>query len=433
MTKQTCVPKLRFPEFSENWEVKKLGEVYIEVIDGDRGSNYPNGDDFSKVGYCLFLNAKNVTKNGFSFTETMFISKEKDNKLRKGKLKRDDIVLTTRGSIGHIAFYNSGISFENLRINSGMVIIRGDKNYLNLDYLYKYLNSNQIQNEILKIAFGSAQPQLTVSEIVKLKIQYPPLPEQAKIANFLTAIDEKIQGLKEKKSLLEEYKKGLMQQIFSQKLRFKQDDGSGFPDWEEKTLGEVYNFYSTNSFSRENLNYEVGGIRNIHYGDIHTKFKTLFNLANESVPFINLDIDLSKIKESNYCQSGDLIIADASEDYADIGKTIEVVNVGNENVLAGLHTIHARPDLSKMKIGFGGHLMKSSIVRRQIMTIAQGTKVLSISATRLGNIKIILPNKTEQDKIANFLSSIDEKIEKVSQQIAEVESYKKGLLQQMFV
>jgi type I restriction enzyme, S subunit len=398
MTKQMSVPKLRFPEFSGNWELKRLGEVYIEVIDGDRGSNYPNGDDFSKEGYCLFLNAKNVTKNGFSFSETMFISKEKDNKLRKGKLTRYDIVLTTRGSVGHIAFYNSGISFENLRINSGMVIIRGDQNYLNLDYLYKYLNSNQIQNEILKVAFGSAQPQLTVSEIVKLKIQYPPLPEQTKIANFLTAIDEKIQGLKEKKSLLEEYKKGLMQQIFSQKLRFKQDDGTDFPDWEEKTLGEVLDYEQPTKYivssTEYNENYTIPVLtagKTFVLGYTNEKFGVFEN----DLPVIIFDDFTTANKFVNFpfkVKSSAMKIL-LSKEGTNIKFVYEVIQ--SLNYLIGGHERHWISKYSLLEIPF--------------------------------------PSSGEQEKIANFLTSIDEKIEKVSQQIGEAETYKNGLLQQMFV
>ena len=94
--------------------------------------------------------------------------------------------------------------------------------------------------------------------------------------------------------------------------------------YNEVKYGDVYSFYPTNSFSRDNLNYEKGKIKNIHYGDIHTKFSTIFNINDYEVPFINEDIDLIKIKSENYCCQGDLVIADASEDYNDIGKTIEL-------------------------------------------------------------------------------------------------------------
>ena len=94
------------------------------IIDGDRGKNYPKQDEFSDTGYCLFLNAKNVTATGFSFENRMFITKEKDDALHNGKLERGDVVLTTRGTLGNLAFYDDSVPFENVRINSGMVILR---------------------------------------------------------------------------------------------------------------------------------------------------------------------------------------------------------------------------------------------------------------------------------------------------------------------
>ena len=139
------------------------------------------------------------------------------------------------------------------------------------------------------------------------------------------------------------------------------------------------------------------------------------------------------MKDENYCQEGDLVIADASEDYADIGKTIELVKLEKQKVVAGLHTFLARPNKTKMYKGFSGYLVQAPYVRKQVMTIAQGTKVLSLSPGRLGKVSLKIPCLKEQQKIANFLSGIDRKIESVAKQITESQGFKKGLLQQMFV
>jgi type I restriction enzyme, S subunit len=212
------------------------------------------------------------------------------------------------------------------------------------------------------------------------------------------------------------------------KLRFSEFSG----ELEEKRYGDIYSFYSTNSLSRDKLNYENGNVKNIHYGDIHTKFKTMFDIQNENVPFINNDIDLSKIKDESYCLNGDLVIADASEDYNDIGKTMEILNLNNEKVIAGLHTFLARPKKHNMALGFMGYLLQSWKVRKQIMTIAQGTKVLSLSTSRLAEIKLNIPSKKEQEKIASFLSSIDRKIEQLTKKESLLQEYKKGVMQKIF-
>ncbi|MGP2655575.1 restriction endonuclease subunit S [Malaciobacter sp. WC5094] len=211
-------------------------------------------------------------------------------------------------------------------------------------------------------------------------------------------------------------------------LRFKEFSG----EWEEKRYGDIYSFYSTNSLSRDKLNYENGSVKNIHYGDIHTKFNTMFDIQNEKVPFVNNEIDLSKVKDESYCLNGDLVIADASEDYNDIGKTIEIVNLNNEKVIAGLHTFLARPNKYDMALGFIGYLLQSWKVRKQVMTIAQGTKVLSLSIGRLSKVKLDLPLKQEQGKIASFLTQVDTRIEQLSKKAKLLSDYKKGIMQKIF-
>jgi type I restriction enzyme, S subunit len=215
------------------------------------------------------------------------------------------------------------------------------------------------------------------------------------------------------------------------KFRFPEFVNEG--EWEGKTVGQVYDFKITNSFPREYLNYENGYVKNIHYGDIHTKFNTLFDIQKEKVPYLNEGIAINKIKEDSYCIEGDIIFADASEDLNDVGKSIEIVNLNNEKLVSGLHTLLARQRESKLIIGFGGYLFKSNSVRKRIQSEAQGAKVLGISATRISSIKISYPkNPEEQQKIASCLSSLDEVITAYSQKLDLLKDHKKGLMQNLF-
>ena len=146
------------------WKECKLCEAPFEIIDGDRGKNYPKKNDFFEHGYCLFLNTKNVTNNGFAFTELNFITKGKDELLRKGKLKRYDLVLTTRGTVGNVGFYNENIAFENIRINSGMVIIRPN----GIDERFNYQLFNYLKKNFETFTTGSAQPQLPIRDLKEM-------------------------------------------------------------------------------------------------------------------------------------------------------------------------------------------------------------------------------------------------------------------------
>jgi type I restriction enzyme S subunit len=214
------------------------------------------------------------------------------------------------------------------------------------------------------------------------------------------------------------------------KLRFPEFRDAG--EWNVELLGTLYSFKSTNSLSRAKLNYEKGSVKNIHYGDIHTKYSTLFDVREEVVPYINSSQSLEKVNPESYCSEGDIIFADASEDEDGVGKSIEVVHTNNEKLLSGLHTILARQKKPKLIVGFAGYLFKSRGIRVQIQREAQGAKVLGISVGRLSNIKIYYPEKEEQQKIADCLSSIDELIAAQSQKIEALKAHKKGLMQQLF-
>jgi type I restriction enzyme S subunit len=214
------------------------------------------------------------------------------------------------------------------------------------------------------------------------------------------------------------------------RLRFPEFQDAG--EWEVKTMGEIYSFKGNNSLSRDKLNYENGSVKNIHYGDIHTKFATHFDITKELVPFINAS-EVGVIRSENLCTEGDMIFADASEDMADIGKSIEIIELNGERVVSGLHTILARQQINQIALGFGGHLFKSTWVRTQIQKEAQGAKVLGISPTRMRYIRLpIPPTLAEQQRIADCLSSLDALIAAQARKVDALKSHKKGLMQQLF-
>lgn len=180
-------------ENNKNMLMKSMTDI-CKIIDGDRGKSYPKQEEFLQKGYCLFLNAKNVTQEGFVFKSCLYITQEKDSVLRNGKLERGDIVLTTRGTIGNLAFYNEKVPFNNIRINSGMVILRLNRKFIKEKFFieqFKLLLSS-IKN---KIASGSAQPQLPISTMYKIKIILPPMILQEKFVSFLEHTDKSKFGI----------------------------------------------------------------------------------------------------------------------------------------------------------------------------------------------------------------------------------------------
>lgn len=172
--------------FEKNKRFESLDNLF-DIIDGDRGKNYPKSDELFDEEYCLFLNTKNVTKNGFSFNIKQFITETKDKLLRKGKLERHDIVLTTRGTIGNVAYYDESISYDHLRINSGMVILRAKKTELNRQFILHVLKDDNYYKRLIS---GSAQPQLPITKIKKILLPLPPLSLQNEFADFVAQVDK---------------------------------------------------------------------------------------------------------------------------------------------------------------------------------------------------------------------------------------------------
>jgi type I restriction enzyme S subunit len=149
-----------------------LGDL-VDFIDGDRGKNYPTFDEFTSTGYCLFLNASNVTSTGFNFDNCMFVSEEKDKLMNKGHLSPYDIVLTSRGTLGNVALYDKHIKYENVRINSGMLIIRPKTKRLSPYFIYVLLKSSYMKAAIERFKSGSAQPQLPIKDLQKITFEIP--------------------------------------------------------------------------------------------------------------------------------------------------------------------------------------------------------------------------------------------------------------------
>lgn len=240
-----------------------IGEL-AEIIDGDRGKNYPHQHEFLDEGYCLFLNTGNVTKVGFSFDSNQFISKEKCDLLRKGKLQRHDIVYTTRGTVGNAAYYSDSIPYEHVRINSGMVIIRPKEAIVCTEFLYQILKSDYYRPFFRKHCTGSAQPQLPIKNFSTIELDLPDLPVQCRIAGILSTYDDLIENNQKQIKLLEEAAQRLYKEWFVD-LRFPGHETTpivdGIPEgWEVCKFSEIASIMSGGTPKTEVKEYYEGDI-----------------------------------------------------------------------------------------------------------------------------------------------------------------------------
>ena len=257
-----------------------IGQL-AEIIDGDRGKNYPKQDEFYPQGYCLFLNTGNVTKEGLTFEENQFITKEKDEALRKGKLKRGDIVYTTRGTVGNAGYYNSNVPYENVRINSGMVILRANGKIVDARFLYQILKSEYYRPYFKQYCTGSAQPQLPIKNFSQIYLNVPDIKNQHRIADILSAYDGLIENNQKQIKLLEEAAQRLYKEWFVD-LRFPGHENTkivdGVPEgWQWCKVRDVADINS----SALPKNYKEDFIDYVDLGSVrcgHIETRTRYNL-----------------------------------------------------------------------------------------------------------------------------------------------------------
>ena len=208
-------------------------------------------------------------------------------------------------------------------------------------------------------------------------------------------------------------------------LRFPEFSG----EWKKMKVSELLDFYSTNSLSWEQLDYNNGKIKNLHYGLIHKGVPTMVDVACDYLPYIKEE---SMPKSFTLFKEGDVAFADASEDTNDVAKAIEVVNCDNQQIVSGLHTIHGRDNSNQTIIGYKGYAFASDSFHKQIRRIAQGTKVFSISTRNFDEVYIGIPSKEEQTKIAKLLIAIDARITTQNKIIDKLQSLIKGIRNDVF-
>lgn len=295
-------------------------------------------------------------------------------------------------------------------------------------FVYSQTLTDKYWKWVKTTSMRSGQPGINATEYASYSFAVPSLPEQHKIADLLSTVDRVIAAQQAEVNAWEQRKKGVMQKLFSQEVRFKADDGSEFPGWKSKSFSDVFTGLSSNTLSRDCLNSKRGQAKNIHYGDVLIKYGPVVDIQTDGVPFINSDIDY---KRWDCLEDGDVVIADTAEDDT-VGKVVEITNVGSDTLFSGLHTIACRP-----RIAFASkylcYYMNSKAYHDQLRPYMQGIKVTSVSKSNISLTHIETPSLPEQRKIANCLSSIDDVLVKTRTELTKWQKLKKGLLQQMFV
>ncbi|MEO0037617.1 MAG: hypothetical protein RIQ59_828 [Bacteroidota bacterium] len=389
MSKQNNIPQLRFQEFKDEIKEMKFGKVVQSNIYGPRF----NANDYSDFGNVKTIRGTDLGSDGEIKYDQVPLALLDEKMVNTHKLLEGDIVMITTAECGATGVYRKQ-EVDFLSSAYGVRLRLNEKGY---PYYFKYFfQTHQAKKEINSYIRKSTIANLPGSDILRIKVFLPTIPEQQKTASFLSAVDEKIQQLSSKKELLEQYKKGVMQQLFSGKLRFKDENGKDYSDWEEKKLGEIARI-TTGSSNRQDS---------------------------------NLDGDYTFFDRSQDIRSSNIFLFDT--------EAIIVPGEGQEftpKYFIGKFDLHQR---TYAVMDFGVNMGKFLFFyigyhSNHLNSHAVGSTVKSLRLPMFEKMPIKLPSIPEQKKIAAFLTNIVVKIESTSQQINQTQSFKRGLLQQLFV
>lgn len=406
------VPELRFPEFEEHWEKNKFANITSKI---GSGKTPKGGEKIYQKSGVPFIRSQNVINDKLYLDET-HISEKTHVEMKSSKVISNDILLNiTGGSIGRSCVVPS--DFDEGNVNQHVSIIRLIKD--NPKFIQSFLSSYRGQKLIYQGQTGSGREGLNFESIKSFKIYLPPLKEQQKIANFLTAIDQRITLLKQKKAALEQYKKGLMQQIFSQEIRFKDDGGNDYPDWEMKKINQVFYEIKDKVGNREIKTFSITAGR----GFVSQKEKFGKNISGQqNSKYIVLQPgDFSYNKGNSKTYKYGCIYCNLSND-----------EIAVPNVFISFRLIDKKMTPYFFEKLFEYHYLDRQL-RRIISSSARMDGLLNVNRSSFLKLEIPVPSPSEQQKIADCLSAIDQSINQLSKQIDQTTQFKKGLLQRMFV
>ena len=401
------VPNLRFPEFQGEWEESSIGEMF----------DLYSGNTPSRLNKEHFKGTVNWISSGELKEHYIYSSKEQISEEAAKSLKLLPVgtfVIAIYGLEAEGVRGTGSITQEPSTISQACMSFI-PKGVIENEFLYSWYKKHG--NVIgIRYAQGTKQQNLSYDILEKFRIAYPNTKEQEKLNKFISLLDERIATQNKIIDRLQSLIKGMEDNLLDNPL------------WKKTYLRSFMQFFSTNSLSWEQLSYEEGEIRNLHYGLIHGFLTHGINsvslpmIKNEAIP-----------KQYTLCQVGDVAFADASEDTGEIAKSVEFVDTIEGDTICGLHTIHGRDIKNRTVVGFKGFAFNSRYFHNQIKRLAQGTKVFSITANNLSSCYVYLPDLEKQKAIVKLLRSYEEQLIIGRMILKQYEKQKQYMLRQMFI
>ncbi|MDN5512364.1 restriction endonuclease subunit S [Acinetobacter sp.] len=409
-----AAPKLRFKEFDGDWSQSRIGEIF-QVTSGSTPLRSDNR--FFENADIAWVKTTDLNNGLIEKTE---------EKISQIALKETSVKILPKGTV-FVAMYGgfnqigrTGLLVDEAACNQALSAIYPNEK-IESYFLLTFLN-HKVDDWKNFAASSRKDPNITKSDVLAFPLTYPVKEEQTKIASFLSAVDEKISQLNQKHELLSQYKQGMMQKLFSQQFRFKADDGSEFGEWENKALNTLCSrSYQGINTVADKVEYQQSG-----YPILQAKHITSEKLDLVDVRYLS-DLDYEKYKEKYIPNVNDIL-------FSNIGTIGKVVLVDAENpFFIAWNIFLITPKETLITPLYLSSYLRWLTALNYFDNLQTGNATKFINKTDLLATVINLPCLAEQTKIANFLSAIDQKIEVVAQQIEQAKTWKKGLLQQMFV
>jgi type I restriction enzyme S subunit len=397
-------------QFPNDWQTSYVGDEFFLIL----GKML---DAEKNVGVSRpYLGNKSV-QWGYIDTEDLSLIKLTPGDLRRYRLMDGDLLVCEGGDIGRSAIWRGQLEECYFQKALHRVRPRGEFSPVLLRYLLEYYSKTGF---LLNFATQTSIAHLPKEKFEVLPLPKPPMVEQGAIAEALSDADALIEGLERLTAKKRLIKQGVMQDLLTAKRRLPGFSG----EWVETTFGQCFQFLRTGSASRSQLGTNLG-VGYIHYGDIHGMKSTILDLSRTQLPEIvpARAVTLSRV------QDGDLVIADASEDVMDVGKSVEVRGAGGADIVAGLHTFLLRGKSEIVADGFKAYIQFLRDVRAGIESIATGSSVYGISKKNLAGLKFRVPPVKEQAAIGQLFADMDAEIHALEIRVEKARAVKEGMIQ----
>ena len=414
-------PKLRFSEFKDEWIKTRIGESFQLIS----GFAFPSSAKSNSDG-AKWLKIADVGIQKMNPSNLSFLPKQYLQTYSNFIVKKDDYVVALTRPIlnGELKISQVGDFYDNALLNQRVAKLASEDN--NLKFIYCLLQKSETVKDIENSIAGTDPPNLSLNEIKDITISLPTVEEQTKIAEFLSAVDDKISQLSRQLELLNQYKKGVMQKIFSQEIRFKNDNGEDFGEWDLVTLGEI------------TTDMQSGLSRKLNDSDTGLVVLRSNNIDKNSLDFTDIKYwykeDPQGANVKNYLLEDGDILVNFINSLSQIGKTAIFYNKLNRDIICTTNILRLKVDKKRALNTFINFIFQTEEYINYIQSITKpAVNQASFTTKEFKLMEINLPTIQEQQKIAEFLTAIDERIDHTTAQLTHTKQWKKGLLQQMFV